>query len=77
MPNLRIKKGRRSRFQKLYTTSLLLLCGLISNTLYMIPGIMLSITAGMRYGNNLLICLILMENKMLIRYVTIAYNSVK
>lgn len=77
MPNLRIMKGKKSGFQKLYTTSLILPCGLISNSHYMIHGILLSTMAGLRYGNNLLICLTLMENKMPIRYVNEACNSVK
>jgi len=75
MPNSRIVRVRWSRFQKLCTISLLLLCGLTSNSRYMIPGLMLSTMAGMRYGNNSLLCQILMENKMHIRYVTITSNK--
>jgi hypothetical protein len=76
MPNSRIVRGRRSRFQKLCTISSLLPCGLTSNSHYMIPGIMLSTMGGMRYGNKSLIYQILMENRMHIRYVTIACNKV-
>jgi hypothetical protein len=39
----------------------------------MIPGIMLSIMGGTRYGNNSSIYQSLIENRMNIRYVTIAF----